>query len=291
MARTRSSRLVPKPLRTDTTALASWPVDTRLTRDELLKTMEGASDWGVDMDVAWDAFDRLEVFYRGEGVQSRRTPRRWFGARAGIEALLHAGRHQENRTVARDAEAPQPRLPELVARNDARGRAAQRVGVNDRTGQTTEDLGVGLGRAEVEEGQEVDGDAVGEGVAERPRALRQRRALVEAVERVGRLDLHLLEQLVAMGSMLAVVATSVVGTWVVLRGLSFLGDALAQAAFEYARAEVARLTQVAEESETNLRSPQAALLERSNTGTENAAQIARLELRKYEAPGPKAAAL
>ena len=27
--------------------------------------------------------------------------------------------------------------------------------------------------------------------------------------------------------MLAVVATSVVGTWVVLRGLSFLGDALA----------------------------------------------------------------
>ena len=30
-----------------------------------------------------------------------------------------------------------------------------------------------------------------------------------------------------IGSLVAVVATSIVGTWVVLRGLSFLGDALA----------------------------------------------------------------
>ena len=30
-----------------------------------------------------------------------------------------------------------------------------------------------------------------------------------------------------VGSLLAVVATSLVGTWVVLRGLAFLGDALA----------------------------------------------------------------
>ena len=29
--------------------------------------MQGASDWGVDMDVAWDAFDKVEVFYRGKG--------------------------------------------------------------------------------------------------------------------------------------------------------------------------------------------------------------------------------
>ena len=30
-----------------------------------------------------------------------------------------------------------------------------------------------------------------------------------------------------IGSLIAVVATSLVGTWVVLRGLAFLGDALA----------------------------------------------------------------
>ena len=30
-----------------------------------------------------------------------------------------------------------------------------------------------------------------------------------------------------LGGLIAVVATSIVGTWVVLRGLSFLGDALA----------------------------------------------------------------
>jgi hypothetical protein len=39
--------------------------------------MQGASDWGVDMDVAWDAFDRVEVFYRGKGV-SRRFRRPWW---------------------------------------------------------------------------------------------------------------------------------------------------------------------------------------------------------------------
>ena len=49
-----------------------------LTRAELEATMQGASDWGVDMDVAWDAFDRVEVFYRGKGF-SRRTRRTWRG--------------------------------------------------------------------------------------------------------------------------------------------------------------------------------------------------------------------
>jgi hypothetical protein len=48
----------------------------RLTRDEMEAIMQGASDWGVDMDVAWDAFDKVEVFYRGKGT-GRRVKRHW----------------------------------------------------------------------------------------------------------------------------------------------------------------------------------------------------------------------
>ncbi len=48
----------------------------RLTRDEMEQIMEGASDWGVDMDVAWDAFDKVEVFYRGKGI-GKRILRSW----------------------------------------------------------------------------------------------------------------------------------------------------------------------------------------------------------------------
>ena len=47
----------------------------RLTRPELEATMAGASDWGLDMEVAWGAFDRFEVFTRGKG-RSRRYRRR-----------------------------------------------------------------------------------------------------------------------------------------------------------------------------------------------------------------------
>jgi hypothetical protein len=43
----------------------------RLTRDEIEQTMRGATEWGVDMDVAWDAFDKVEVFYRGKGTGKR----------------------------------------------------------------------------------------------------------------------------------------------------------------------------------------------------------------------------
>ncbi len=49
---------------------------TRLTRDEVTEITEGASDWGVDMDIPWDAFDKVEVFYRGKGL-GRRTRRSW----------------------------------------------------------------------------------------------------------------------------------------------------------------------------------------------------------------------
>src|SRR5436305_5444387 len=51
---------------------------TRLTRPELERVMQGASDWGVDMDVTWEAFDRLEVFVRGKGMSTRTRPGKVF---------------------------------------------------------------------------------------------------------------------------------------------------------------------------------------------------------------------
>jgi hypothetical protein len=44
---------------------------TRLGRAELTQVMKGASDWGVDMDVCWDCFDRLDVYVRGKGLGQR----------------------------------------------------------------------------------------------------------------------------------------------------------------------------------------------------------------------------
>jgi hypothetical protein len=48
----------------------------QLSRPQMEEIMQGASDWGVDLDVAWDAFDKLEVFYRGKGFtkRTRRSP-------------------------------------------------------------------------------------------------------------------------------------------------------------------------------------------------------------------------
>ena len=48
----------------------------RLTRPQMEGIMRGASAWGLDLDVAWDAFDKLEVFYRGKGFGTR-TTRNW----------------------------------------------------------------------------------------------------------------------------------------------------------------------------------------------------------------------
>lgn len=56
----------------------------RLSHADIEAAMRQASHWGVNLSVDFSLFDRLEVFYRGEGVQTRRTPRRWFGARRGI---------------------------------------------------------------------------------------------------------------------------------------------------------------------------------------------------------------
>jgi|YNPBryunderm2012_1023409.scaffolds.fasta_scaffold10271_2 hypothetical protein len=49
----------------------------RLNRTELEQVMQGASDWGVDMDVDWTCFETLEVFIRGKGL-GKRTRRRWY---------------------------------------------------------------------------------------------------------------------------------------------------------------------------------------------------------------------
>ncbi|HEY1188008.1 MAG TPA: DUF3754 domain-containing protein [Gemmata sp.] len=43
----------------------------RLSRDQMEFIMRGSSKWGVDMDVAWDAFEKVEVFYRGKGDTTR----------------------------------------------------------------------------------------------------------------------------------------------------------------------------------------------------------------------------
>jgi hypothetical protein len=49
----------------------------RMTRAEIEQTMKGASAWGVEMDVCWDVFERVEVFYRGRGV-GLRVRRPWW---------------------------------------------------------------------------------------------------------------------------------------------------------------------------------------------------------------------
>lgn len=48
-----------------------------MTRPEIETTMQGASHWGIEMDVCWDVFDRVEVFYRGAGV-GWRVRRPWW---------------------------------------------------------------------------------------------------------------------------------------------------------------------------------------------------------------------
>lgn len=48
----------------------------RLSRGQVEAIMPGASEWGVDLDVAWGAFDKVEVFYRGKGA-GKRAVRNW----------------------------------------------------------------------------------------------------------------------------------------------------------------------------------------------------------------------
>jgi hypothetical protein len=48
----------------------------RLSREEIAAATKGASDWGLNMDVNFDVFERLEVFVRGDIVGTR-TRQRW----------------------------------------------------------------------------------------------------------------------------------------------------------------------------------------------------------------------
>ncbi len=48
----------------------------RLSRADIEASMQTVSDWGVNLDVNFDVFDRLEVFARGDAV-GRRSRRRW----------------------------------------------------------------------------------------------------------------------------------------------------------------------------------------------------------------------
>ena len=49
----------------------------KLSKAELEKVMAGASEWGVDMDVDWDCFDRVSVFVRGKGLGQRISKPWW----------------------------------------------------------------------------------------------------------------------------------------------------------------------------------------------------------------------
>jgi hypothetical protein len=46
----------------------------KLTREEIQAALEGSSDWGINMDVDFDVFDRCDIFVRGDtiGKRSRR---------------------------------------------------------------------------------------------------------------------------------------------------------------------------------------------------------------------------
>jgi hypothetical protein len=60
----------------DFTALMERANFKHLPRDEYLEATSAATHWGLNMDVDFDVFERLEVFARGESV-IRRTYRPW----------------------------------------------------------------------------------------------------------------------------------------------------------------------------------------------------------------------
>lgn len=49
----------------------------RLSREELEEITRGASQWGVDMRVEWEAFEKLDVYVRGLATGTR-TVRKWY---------------------------------------------------------------------------------------------------------------------------------------------------------------------------------------------------------------------
>jgi hypothetical protein len=53
---------------------------TRLSHDDIRGALTSASDWGLNLNVDFDAFDRMELFARGDSIgrRSRRNWRQWF---------------------------------------------------------------------------------------------------------------------------------------------------------------------------------------------------------------------
>ncbi len=48
-----------------------------LSREEMTKIMQGHSLWGLEMQVHWDIFQRLEMYYRGD-VKGKRSYKVWY---------------------------------------------------------------------------------------------------------------------------------------------------------------------------------------------------------------------
>jgi hypothetical protein len=48
-----------------------------LSRLEAMQIMQGASLWGLDLDVDWSVFEHIEIYYRGDSIGTR-TIRRWW---------------------------------------------------------------------------------------------------------------------------------------------------------------------------------------------------------------------
>jgi hypothetical protein len=52
----------------------------RLTREEIQAATETVSEWGLNMDVDFDVFERIEIFSRGDAqaIRTKRNWRKWF---------------------------------------------------------------------------------------------------------------------------------------------------------------------------------------------------------------------
>jgi hypothetical protein len=50
---------------------------THLTREQIQRATEAVSNWGLNMDVDFDAFERLEVYIRGDSIGKRTLRRFW----------------------------------------------------------------------------------------------------------------------------------------------------------------------------------------------------------------------
>ncbi len=85
----------------------------RLSRHDFEQVIKGASAWGVDMDVCFEAFDRLDVYVRGFTTGAR-TRRIWYKLFRKVEVSVPTF----DRVVIVLRQAPHPRLgPDADTRN------------------------------------------------------------------------------------------------------------------------------------------------------------------------------